>query len=299
MAQLSSQFASISPGMSTDEAQSGLVSIMKAWNVSVDDVKEEIMSNINQLGNTMAESNQDIVDGMQRSAAALSAVGTSYKEAFALFSGIQEILQQSEVSGRALRSVAMRVRGYDEETEQLSDDLTDVTGKLVDLTKTAEHAQGVSIFKPGSTTEFKSLVDYFGEIHDIWSEMNQKQQNDYLQMAFGKTQAQAGAALIQNYDAVTKALQEMDQAAGSSDREMDTVRQSISYKLNELKQTWVGTAQAIIDRGDLGTVIQGLTKLSEAIGFVIDKVGLLKAVGVGAFAFLGKDKLKQQFCPVW
>jgi hypothetical protein len=30
MAQLSSQFASISPGMDTDEAQSGLVSIMKA-----------------------------------------------------------------------------------------------------------------------------------------------------------------------------------------------------------------------------------------------------------------------------
>ena len=30
MAELSSQFASISPGMSTDDAQEGLVSIMKA-----------------------------------------------------------------------------------------------------------------------------------------------------------------------------------------------------------------------------------------------------------------------------
>ena len=43
MAQLSSQFASISPGMETNDAQEGLVSIMKAWDIGVDDVKSEIM----------------------------------------------------------------------------------------------------------------------------------------------------------------------------------------------------------------------------------------------------------------
>ena len=37
--------------------------------------------------NNFAESNQAIVEGMQRSAAALSAVGTSYQDAFALFTG--------------------------------------------------------------------------------------------------------------------------------------------------------------------------------------------------------------------
>lgn len=87
MAKLSSQFASISPGMTTDVAQSGLVSIMKAWNLEVDDVKNAIMDNINTLGNNFAETNEDIINGMERSAAALSAVGTSYQDAFALFTG--------------------------------------------------------------------------------------------------------------------------------------------------------------------------------------------------------------------
>ena len=50
MAQLSSQFASISPGMSTDEAQEGLVSIIKAWGLDVDEVEREVMDNINTLG---------------------------------------------------------------------------------------------------------------------------------------------------------------------------------------------------------------------------------------------------------
>lgn len=214
MAKLSSQFASISPGMEVDEAQSGLVSIMKAWSIDPDQVKSEIMDPINQLGNTMAEDNQDIVEGMERSAAALAAVGTSTEDAFALFSGIQEVLQNAEKSGTSLRSVALRLRSFDETTGEYSEDLSNITGELIDLTKTAEHAEGVSIFKPGSTTEFKDLTDYFREIAGIWDEMTQKQQNDFLIKAFGRNQAQAGAALIQNFEAVDKALAEMGESAG-------------------------------------------------------------------------------------
>lgn len=291
MAQLSSQFASISPGMDTEQAQSGLVSIMKAWGLDENQVKSEIIDPINTLGNRFAESNADIVEGMKRSAAALAAVGTDYRDAYALFTGAQEILQNSEVAGRALRSISLRIRGYSESSEdgllETDEELKNITGDLIDLTKTAEHSQGVSIFKEGSTTEFKSLVEYFGEISEIWDEMSEKQQNDYLQKAFAKTQAQAGAAIIQNYDAVKDSLIAMEDASGSADREMGIIQESITYKLNALKETWVGTAQAMIDRDDFGTIIDGLTKLSEAIGFVIDKVGLLGTMGIGAGLFAG------------
>lgn len=147
-----------------------------------------------------------------------------------------------------------------------------------------EHGHGkwmISIFKEGSTTEFKDLTDYFGEIADIWDEMSQKQQNDFLLKAFGRTQAQAGAALIQNYKGVTKALDEMEQSAGSSDKEMETIEQSLEYRINALKETWVGTIQQMVDRGDLGTIVDGLTKLSEGIGFVTGNLGLLKTAALG------------------
>ena len=252
------------------------------------------------MGNSFAESNADIVEGMKRSASALSAVGTDYKDAFALFTGAQEILQNAEVTGRALRSISMRVRGYDENSEdgfeQISEELQNITGDLIDLTKTAEHTQGVSIFKPGSTEEFKDLVDYFGEIHDIWDEMSQKQQNDYLQKAFGKTQAQAGSALIKNFDAVRGALEKMEQSAGSADKEMSTIEQSIEYKTNNLKQIWVGVAQDIADRGTLGSIIDSLSAISEGIGAVVGKLGLLKTAALAVTAALsfknvGRDKM--------
>jgi hypothetical protein len=50
MAQLSSQFASISPGMSTETAQTGLVSLMKAYDIATDEVERKLMDNINILG---------------------------------------------------------------------------------------------------------------------------------------------------------------------------------------------------------------------------------------------------------
>ena len=93
--------------------------------------------------------------------------------------------------------------------------------------------------------------------------------------------------MLSNFDAAEKALREMEGAAGSADAEMSIVEESIDFKLNKLQQTWVSTIQNIVDRGDLGTAIDGLTKLSEAIGWVIDKVGSLGTIGVIGSGILG------------
>ena len=79
----------------------------------------------------------------------------------------------------------------------------------------------------------------------------------------------------------------MDESAGSSDKEMETIEQSLEYRINALKETWVGTIQQMVDRGDLGTIVDGSTKLSEGIGFVIDKLGILGSIGLGAGIFAG------------
>lgn len=300
MAQLSSKFASISPGMSTDEAQEGLVSIIKAWGLDVEDVEREVMDNINTLGNRFAESNIDLVNGMERSAAALAATGTTYQDAFALFTGAQEVVQNAEVAGRALKSISMRIHGYSEESKdgllEVDEELKNVTGDLIDLTKTAEHTQGVSIFKEGSDSEFKSLVEYFGEINEIWDEMSQKQQNDFLDKAFGKNQAQAGSAIIQNYEAIASAIQEMENAAGSSDREMSVIMDSLDYKLNRLKETGTGIAQNLFQRDEMKTIIDGITSFLNIIDKLTDKLGLLGTIGLGAGIFagiknVGRDKM--------
>lgn len=296
MAKLSSKFASISPGMSTDEAQEGLVSIMKAFDIDPDDVETEIMDKINMLGNKFAEENQDVIEGLKRSAAAMSAMGQSFTDTAALFTGGMEILQDSESMGTALRTLSMRVRGYDEETNQLSDDLVNVTGEVADLTKTAQDSQGVSLFTDATQEHYRSMVEYLGDIADRWDQISEKNQTELLQKLFGKNRANAGAAIIQNFDQVRAAIEAMDESAGSSEAEMSAIESSLSYKINALKETWVGCVQDMIDRGDLGTIVTGLTKVSEAITFLLDKLGILGSIGLGAGIFsgiknVGRDKM--------
>lgn len=296
MAKLSSKFASISPGMSTDEAQEGLVSIMKAFDIDPDDVETEIMDKVNVLGNKFAEENQDVIEGLKRSAAAMSAMGQSFTDTAALFTGGMEILQDSESMGTALRTLSMRVRGYDEETNQLSDDLVNVTGEVADLTKTAQDSQGVSLFTDATQEHYRSMVEYLGDIADRWDQISEKNQTELLQKLFGKNRANAGAAIIQNFDQVRAAIEAMDESAGSSEAEMSAIESSLSYKINALKETWVGCVQDMIDRGDLGTIVTGLTKVSEAITFLLDKFGILGTIGLGAGIFsgiknVGRDKM--------
>lgn len=202
MAALTAEMAAISPGMTTDQAQEGMVSLMKAFNVDVDDVRREIMDNVNVLGNSFALENQDIIDGMQKSASALAVTGTSLQEAFALFTGGQEIVQDAESMGTALRTISLRIRGYSEESEdgalELDDSLKTISGDLIDLTKIAGVLpEGISIYTDDTkylddaNKEYKSLVEYLGQIHDYWDEFSETQQNQLLQKLFGKTRAKA------------------------------------------------------------------------------------------------------------
>lgn len=102
MAALSSKFTSISPGANTEEIQSGMVSLMKAYKVEVSNVEREIMDNVNVLGNKFAETNLDIIKGMEKAGATLAAQGTSIQDSFALFTGAQEVIQNAETVGVSL-----------------------------------------------------------------------------------------------------------------------------------------------------------------------------------------------------
>ena len=104
MAQLAGEFALISPGMDTEVAQTGLVSIQKAFSIANDDLKREILDNINIIGNNFATSNDEIVAGLERSASAMSVANNSLEETIALFASGQEITQDAEKMGTALRT---------------------------------------------------------------------------------------------------------------------------------------------------------------------------------------------------
>ena len=107
MAEYSSMFATISPGMDLDSATDGLVSVMKAFKIGaedVDDVVDGIMSKINIIGNTQALNNSDIVDFLTRSSSAMAEANNSLEETIALGTAATEITRDAASVGNMLKT---------------------------------------------------------------------------------------------------------------------------------------------------------------------------------------------------
>lgn len=282
MSQYSSMFKSISPGMDIDKATTGLVSMMKAYGVEAEDVLDGVMSKVNIVGNTAATSNDQIVTGLEKSSAAMAAMGSSLEENIALFTAGQEIIQNDSQVGNALRSIAMRIRGYDEETEQLSEDLVSLKGDVVDLTKVASNDfQGISLFTDETQSEYKSPFEYLRDISKIYDEIAAKPRQELLEKLFGKNRASVGAAILQNFSAAEKAMDNMANSAGNAEKEMDVITKSIEYKLNALKETITGIAQNLFKREDIGFVVDGLTSVLNIIDKITEEAGLFGTIAIG------------------
>ena len=79
----------------------------------------------------------------------------------------------------------MRIRGYDEETEEYIGDQEILSGKIADLTKTAKNPEGISLFKDKDKTEYKSTVELLRDISEIYDDLSDKNQARLLEALAG------------------------------------------------------------------------------------------------------------------
>lgn len=233
------------------------------------------MDNVNRIGNTMATSNEEVVDMLTRSSAAMAAANNSIEETIALESAAVQITRNAETTGTAFRTISMRIRGIDEETEQLSDDLVNITGDIADLTKTAKTPGGISLFTDASKTTYKSTYQILKDIAEIYHDLSDKNQAELLETLAGKRGGQVLAGLLDDFSEVEKAMEQMSLAAGSANDEMSIVMESLDFKINRFKETWVGIWQNLIDRGTVGAIVDFGSKVANVIGLITEKIGLL------------------------
>lgn len=285
MAEMSAMFAAISPDMNTEQAQDGLVSIMKAFDIVPENVLDGILSKVNIIGNTAATSNGEIVEMLKRSSAAMRESNNTLEETIALETAAIEVTRDAPGTGVAWKTISARLRGLDEETLQVSDDITELTGKFADFTKTAKTPGGISLFTDESKTTYKSTYQIIKELSEIWDDLTDVQTARIGEVIGGKRQLQVVSAAIENFEAAEKALDNMSNSAGSAEAEMDTIRQSAAYALNELKETFTSLAQNSVSRGELKALINTGTALLELLnGLVKTFGGLPVAIGAASAA---------------
>ena len=210
----------------------------------------------------------------------------------ALGTAATEVVRDAASVGTTLKTVAMRLRSYDEETEQYSEDLAVLEGEIADLTKTAKHPLGISLFTDSDKTTYKSTYQILKEISEIYNELTDKQQAELLEKIAGKRNGQVVAAILNNFDAVEKSLDTMSKSAGNAEAEMAIITDSIEYKLNRLKETGVGIAKEMFQRNSMKQSIDNLTSFLELINKLVKSIG---GLGTALTAIAGYKGFKSGF----
>ena len=290
MAKYSSMFAAISPGMDLNSATNGLASIMKAFKIGLqdtDEVVDGIMSKINIIGDTQAVNNSDIVDFLTRSSSAMAEANNTLEDTIALGTAMVKITGDAAGAGQVLKTVSMRIRGYDENTGEFIGNVEELSGKIADLTKTASTPGGISLFSDAAKTEYKSTRQLLQEISEIYDQLTDKDQAALLEALTGKQNGQAVAAVLNNFDTVTVSLESMANSAGNAEAAMAIAMDSIDSKLNKLKETGTGIAQNLFGREEMKSILDMLTSLGNALDWVTDKLGLFGTLAVGGGLFAG------------
>lgn len=280
LAKNSAIFEAISPDMDITQATDGLVSIIKAFDIEVEDAMDGIISKVNEVGNKFAVSNGDVVEALTRSSSAMAAANNTFDETVALATAAIEITRDAASVGNGLKTLSMRIRGYDEETEEYSEGVAELTGAIADLTKTAKTPGGISLFEKDDPGTYRSTYDILADIADIWDDLTDKNRANLLEALFGKRQAQIGSAILSNFDQARDAIAKMEESAGSAEREMSKIMDSLEYKLNTLQQTWVGVAQNLFQSDDIKGVIEVLQAVSNVVDTLTEHLGLLGSVGL-------------------
>jgi hypothetical protein len=80
----------------------------------------------------------------------------------------------------ALKTISMRIRAMDEDTQAYDATLESIKGDIYDLT-------GVSVMQDADT--YKSTYDVLKDISEVWDKLTDKERAGTLEALFGKRQA--------------------------------------------------------------------------------------------------------------
>lgn len=210
---------------------------------------------------------------------------------------MNSILQDPESVAAGLRTISMRLTGTTaKELEAMGEDtvgLVETTSKLKEQIQslTAVNGKmGVSITQANG--KYKSPYKILSEIADRWEEIGQadladgnNRQNALLEMIAGKNRASIAASILQNPELLKQAFTEVQNSAGSAEKELSKYRDSIEGKLNSLTNTW----QEFWANSISSDIVKGTLDLAEHLVEIGDAAGGLIPIVTGlgaAFASL-------------
>lgn len=277
------------------EATDDMVAIMAQWGLMTGNATEEaqaygdIIDKINKVADKYPTSSADILDALKKTSSAFNLAGASIDETIATITAAETASQRG---GKAIGTALSNI------TQQLKDE-----GRI-----NIAESLGINFYTDETKTEFKDLMDIFGELANKMQELkdagkeNSQEMQDLLSV-FTVFRRNIGASLLGEMSGedstYLQILNDSLTATGYSIQENEKYMKTAKAAQAQFNDELLRLKTKVWDAG-LEDVFRDMLKygtdLVNGIGNIIDKFGLLPtAVGTVTLAFTALNTKTQLF----
>ena len=278
-----------------DSATTGLTSIIKGYGMEVSET-EHVADVLIEVGQKYAVSANEMLDAYERSSAALSATGVSFEKSAGLIAAANAAIQNASTVGTALKTVSARIRGSKSDLEELGENAEELADGLSKYRDELKALTGFDIMIDDKS--FKDMYDIFEGISRVWEDLTDTQQARVSEILGGTRQLQVISSIINNWSDAAGAYSSAMNSAGVSAKANAKYMETAQAHIDQFKATLqeLGTdlmdsdiIKFIVDRG------RGILQLVDGIVKILDKIGGLRALFLGAGVFKGTSKITSFF----
>lgn len=272
-----------------DTASKAIISTMQGFNIEANN-SMQIVDKFNEVANNYASSAGDIGEITKRSAAAMKVAGASLDETIALGVTANEVVQDADIIGTAMKTMSMRLRSSKSDMESAGEDTDGMADSVSKLRNEIKALTGVDIMLDEDT--FKGPYDMLMEIGEVWDQLSDISRANVGELLFGKRQANVGFAILENYERAQEILETSQNSAGSAQHEQEIYLTSIQGKLDQLEATWQSMSTNLLDSSLAKGAIDSLNGILNLLNGIVDAIGTLPLlIGAASAALIdfGKD----------
>lgn len=170
LADVAIMYSNIGDGIQDiDQASSSVISTMQGFGLQSENAID-IVDKFNEVGNRFATTSADVGEGMRRSSAAMAAAGNDIDQSIALFTAAQEVTQDADVVGTAMKTISMRLRSTKSDMESAGIETEGMSENISTLRDEVLALSGVDIQL--SANEYKDTFTILQEMSKVWGNLS-------------------------------------------------------------------------------------------------------------------------------
>lgn len=221
----------------------------------------------------------------------MNSAGNDINQSIGMIVAANDVVQNPEEVGNALRVVAMRIRGAKTELEDAGESTDGMAKSTAKLREEMKNLADVEIMDTNSA--FKSTYDIMDQLAAKWKDLSDIDQANILEQIAGKNRANIVAGMLENWDDAKDAMEAAQNATGSATEENEKHLNSIKGLIKVMKASFEGLSDNLLDDDVIKNVVKLGTAIIDLINDVVKFTGVLSPAAAALSSLFTVGSAKQ------